>query len=369
MQRWQAGHLYQANSSWHVRYVTTAIKDGVSKRVQKSKRLCDGDLPNKIVRQLFTEFMQKVNDQNTDQTTPDDITVVKFWDDIYWPFAQENLKPSTAHGYRQVWNQHLKAHFGATLLRGYRTPMGSMFLTGHAKTYGKRTVQHLRSLASGIFTHAVNTGHVESNPWHDVKVLGKQIEPEETESYTLEEIENVISALVDYPACQLIMALSFFCGLRRGEISGLKWGDIDTQCIHVRRAVVRGVVGPPKTKKSVRSIPIIQPVRGLLVLWRKKNKGDGWVFPNERSNPLELKEVAYRVIRPALTKANLKWKGYHAGRRGLGTALRTLTGNSNAGRDVLGHSNAQITEAHYEAAMPEEVLKGMVLLEAKALKQ
>jgi hypothetical protein len=33
---------------------------------------------------------------------------------------------------------------------------------------------------------------------------------------------------------------------------------------------------------------------------------------------------------------------------------------------MLGHSNAQVTEAHYEAAMPEEVLKGMRLLEAKS---
>jgi hypothetical protein len=64
MQRWQEGYLYQANSSWHVRYCQTTIVDGKPKRVQKSKRLCAGDLPNKIVRQLHVEFMAKINDQN-----------------------------------------------------------------------------------------------------------------------------------------------------------------------------------------------------------------------------------------------------------------------------------------------------------------
>jgi hypothetical protein len=44
-----------------------------------------------------------------------------------------------------------------------------------------------------------------------------------------------------------------------------------------------------------------------------------------------------------------------------------LTGNSNAGRDVLGHGSTQVTEQHYEHAMPEEALKGMRLLEAKSL--
>src|SRR5579862_9396261 len=168
MQRWQAGHLYRANCSWHVRYITAydnlsadkkakiaakfaAKGKPIPSRVQESKRLCDGDLPNKIVRQLFTEFMEKINDQTPGQPQHASTSIVKFWDDIYWPFALENLKPSTSHGYKQVWSQHLKAHFGATLLNDYRTPMGSMFLTGLAKTYGKRTVQHVRSLASGIF--------------------------------------------------------------------------------------------------------------------------------------------------------------------------------------------------------------------------
>lgn len=82
---------------------------------------------------------------------------------------------------------------------------------------------------------------------------------------------------------------------------------------------------------------------------------------------MSLDGVIGRVIRPALDRAGLPWKGLHAGRRGLGTTLRSLTGNSNAGRDMLGHSNAQVTEAHYEAAMPEEVMKGMKLLEEKVI--
>lgn len=115
-------------------------------------------------------------------------------------------------------------------------------------------------------------------------VLGKTLEHGETKSYTLEEMEDVISALVDRVDAQLVMALSFFLGLRKGEIRGLQWSDIDGDYIHVRRAFSRGVVGTPKTKKSLRSLPIIQPVRGLLTLWRAKT-GDGvWVFTNTEGN-------------------------------------------------------------------------------------
>jgi integrase len=155
------------------------------------------------------------------------------------------------------------------------------------------------------------------------------------------------------------MALSFFAGLRRGEMDGLEWGDIDADFIHVRRALSRGVMGEPKSKKSVRSIPIIAPVRIPLMLWKAKSTDGVRVFP------ISLVHLSRKVIRPTLEKNNLPWKGYHSGRRGLGTALRSLTGNSNAGRDLLGHTDEKITQEHYEAAMPEEVLRGMRLLEAK----
>lgn len=228
-------------------------------------------------------------------------------------------------------------------------------------------MNHFKWLSSAIFAHAVATGLCETNPIRDARVLGKTLGDGVTEAYSQEEIEDVITALVDRVDCQLIMALSFFAGLRKGEIAGLQWEDIDADWIHVRRNLTKGNGGlhltTPKTKKPVRSVPLIQPVKGLLSLWRGKNTNGEFVFTSN------LTTLAKGTIRPTLEKAGLPWKAFHAGRRGLGTTLRALTGNRNAGRDVLSHSTTQVTEAHYEAAMPEEVLKGMKLLEKKALKK
>ncbi|MGB7072904.1 MAG: site-specific integrase, partial [Candidatus Sulfotelmatobacter sp.] len=229
----------------------------------------------------------------------------------------------------------------------------------------------IRSLASGIFTHAVNVGAIESNPWHDVKVLGKTKEPGETKHYTLEEIENIITALVNHVECQLIMALAFFLGLRKGEVQGLKWEDFDKDSVHIRRAVARGVVGTPKTKKSIRTLPLIAPVRIPLMLWRKKSGSpvDGWVFPHKTNGKsIEIRTLIRCVIVPTLIKQKIEWKGIQAGRRGTGTILRKLTGNSTAGRDVLGHEDESTTKEHYEGALPEEALQAMKLLEAAATK-
>jgi integrase len=364
MTRHQRGYIFEASNAFHVRYY--AICDG--ERKQLSHRLCTKDRDTgcgspsaKAVRQLCEDFLRTVN---TDEPTPSNMTVVEFWDTIYLPFIEGNLKHSTLVGYKSIWATRLKAHFGNTKLKDYRTPMASAFLTSFAKTLRPRSLSHIKALGSAIFMHAVNTGNAESNPWRDCKVLGKTLPNGVTQSYTLEDIENVISALVDHVDCQLIMALSYFSGLRKSEIQGLQWGDVDQDYIHIRRAIVRGAVGTPKTALSASAVPLIGPVRILLALWRGKSTSALWVFPNREGGPTDLKNTASRVIVPALEKACIPWKGFHAGRRGIGTKMRELTGNSNAGKELLRHSTTQITEGHYEARMPEEALKGMRLLEA-----
>ena len=251
-------------------------------------------------------------------------------------------------------------------LDDYRTHMASVFLTELATTLRPRTLNTIKWLGSAIFVQAVARGYCDSNPWRDARVLGKTLDDGETGVYSLEEMENINNALVDRVDAQLVMALAFFTGLRKGEIAGLQWGDIDDSFIHVRRALSRGEVGAPKSKHAVRSIPIIQPVRIPLTLWRAKTNSDKWLFPSERKTPLNLDLFANTVIKPALAGAGIEWRGYHACRRGLATALRALTGNSTAGRDVLGHGSTAVTEQHYEHTVPEEVLRGMKLLEAKA---
>jgi integrase len=375
MGRYQRGYIYEAFGAFHVRYRLEEIVDGKLVRKQRSHRLCTKDrehpsASSKSVRRLCDGFMATVNTQVPDKPQQADLTVVAFWDHKYSTFVEKECKPSTRHGYNQLWNQRLKDHFGTMTLREYRTHHGSVFLTGLKSSLGRRTIQHIKSLCSGIFTHAVNIGEIETNPWHDAKVLGKTKAPATTKHYTLEEMENIITALVDHVEAQLIMALAFFLELRKGEIQGLQWPDVDEDLLHIRRNITRGEVTTPKTKKSIRTLPLIQPVKGLFKLWRKKCKADQvWVFQSERGTSHDLDAIAYKVIVPALTKAKLEWKGFHAGRRGLGTVLRQITGNSTAGRDVLGHEDEAITKESYEGALPEVALMGLKMLEAKTIEK
>ena len=151
-QRHQRGHVFEQHGAWHVRYYVTEIIDCTPKRVQRSHRLCAKDRQHasrssKTVRDLQDDWMKTINVVGPDAV---DMLVTEFWEQRYLPFVTENMKPSTVSGYKQIWNQHLKAHFAGMTLQGYRTHVGSALLLSLTKTQGRRTLNHIRSLASGV---------------------------------------------------------------------------------------------------------------------------------------------------------------------------------------------------------------------------
>jgi integrase len=132
--------------------------------------------------------------------------------------------------------------------------------------------------------------------------------------------------------------------------------------------VARNVVGETKTASSVASLPLIGPVVIPLALWRQKraNPTEGWVFPNSKGKPVDLRSVVSRTILPTLTKKKIAWKTLYAGRRGAATILTQLTGDALAAKELLRHKNLAVTTDKYVKAIPEALMKGIKLLEAAA---
>jgi integrase len=358
----QRGHFYRKNQSWHLRYYRTI--DGV--RVQKSRRICDGKVSIADAALAAQDFIKQISDDDAAATefNPDQ-TVAQYWTSTYEKFIAKK-RANTQHSYRVIWRKHLQDHFGDVALRAYTTPQATTFLSDLAERRGQRTVQHVRSLMSGIFKHAVAFGACKSNPITDCMIEDFAIRPPKPGHYTLEVAENIVSALVSRADAQLVFCLAFFAGLRPGEIAALQWGDFDTVFVHVRRAIGRGVVAEPKTERSIRSVPLIAPVRIPLELWRQKRSNGspatGWVFPNG-GVPFNIVKFTENVIQPLAGPAG--FTTLYCARRGFATVLRGLTGDSTAGQHALGHTRASTTQDHYEQTCPEIVMKAMKLLEEK----
>ena len=102
------------------------------------------------------------------------------------------------------------------------------------------------------------------------------------------------------------------------------WEDDELSVLNIRRSVWRSfVLDETKTHEDEEDpgvVPIIQPLRLMLDQIRPQ-AGSGWIFANRIRGALDLDNLANRVIKAVLKAKSLKWKGWHAYRRGLATNL------------------------------------------------
>ena len=136
-------------------------------------------------------------------------------------------------------------------------------------------------------------------------------------------------------------------GLRRGELLGLKWGDIDLErgSIQVRRQIARidgEVVGAPlKTKNFYRSVSIGQDAVEILKEQQRKTASE-YVFPSPTGGPISPDSVLHMLHR-VLKRAGLPKIRFHDMRHMFATValqngvdIKTVSG-------MLGHYSAGFT--------------------------
>jgi integrase len=111
-----------------------------------------------------------------------------------------------------------------------------------------------KGVMSVLFQHAMRYGWITTNP---IRLVRQSALPlQEDVVLAPVEIAALLSELRD-PVYTLILLVSV-TGLRRGELFGLKWEDMDFEQAEIRvvRSVVDQVEGPPKTLASRRPLPM-----------------------------------------------------------------------------------------------------------------
>jgi integrase len=155
-------------------------------------------------------------------------------------------------------------------------------------------------------------------------------------------------------------------GLRRGELCGLQWSDIDGNTLTVNRTrlVVSGKerIDTPKTKRSMRCIPLNRTAMEALQLHRIAQNEEArrlglsqppaWIFTNEVGKPVDpmLFSKRWRAI---VKKAGVSTYSLHALRHTFATALLARNKSPKVVQDLLGHSSITITLDLYTASLDD----------------
>jgi integrase len=166
---------------------------------------------------------------------------------------------------------------------------------------------------------------------------------------------------------RVLLFLDMTTGLRRGELAGLKWQDIDFENmqIDVNRSVVSQVVGRCKTEASQKPVPMDGCTAQLLQSWLQatpyRNPED-WVFASNSSRagekrgkqPLWLQTIMRYHIQPVVERLGItKRVSWHTFRRTFATLLKANGEDIKVVQELMRHGSSRVTmDIYAQAQMP-----------------
>lgn len=227
-----------------------------------------------------------------------------------------------------------------------------------------KTIKHYHTFISSVMERAVKWGIVKENPCRRVdapKADRKQIAYMDDK-----QARAFLSALAEEPMdYQAIFTTLLLTGMRRGELLGLEWPDIDFESgvIHIRRTSQYGgkekgvFTDTTKTEQSMRPISVPAELLDLLRQYRawqaerRLQMGDMWspewtehprLFTSSTGEPMH-PDLPYNMLHKMLKRHGMEPVSLHSLRHtnatlliGSGTDVRTVSGR-------LGHSQTSTT--------------------------
>jgi integrase len=158
-----------------------------------------------------------------------------------------------------------------------------------------------------IFKLAFKSEYIDKNPMD----LIDPIKPEKSDinPFSMEEVKLFLEN-VD-PFYKNFFVVAFFTGMRFGEMSALKWKNLDFRLhiVKVRETLVIGEEGEPKTRGSIRDVDI-KKFPMVVDAFRKQRKATlgktPYVFLNKYGNPVKPSSMRKHVWNKAIAKAGLE---------------------------------------------------------------
>lgn len=278
-----------------------------------------------------------------------------------------DLKPTTADMYRSLVKTHITPCLGTVALAEL-TPLAiedwldGMMEGRTRKAVSPRVAQQARMVLGRALKDAVRLGLLPVNP------VDRTLRPKHTgkkaEAFTPEELEKLFAVAKESKLLPLFQVAAY-SGLRRGELLGLQWSDVDFKqgTILVRRTVAARahgeVVQTPKTKAGERLVSLPSVGVEALKVQRKNQlqerllagpswKTEDWVFATKTGGHMIPKNL-YRDFVVYRDRAKVSKLPFHALRHtnvsmrlAAGIRLETISkqvGHANLGTtlDVYGH--------------------------------
>lgn len=200
----------------------------------------------------------------------------------YKTTRQPYVSPATDAGYRTALERRIFPSMGDKRMAAV-TSLDLQKTINATIGLSKTTITYVRSILKNAFRAAYAEGIID----RDISVSLKTpapARPSHRRALTDAETAAVLSVIKKHPD-GLMLALLYYTGMRRGEMLGLTWSDIDygTRTIHIKRDIdyITNSPGEVKTACSIRDVPL--PAELEQLLRAQPIKGMSYVIQGERT--------------------------------------------------------------------------------------
>ncbi len=285
-------------------------------------------------------------------------TVGTWMDAWFENVAKIKVRPSSHQTYRGYIDNHIKPNIGNISLEKLTT-MELQKLYRKLSTSGRverieaekqpkglsaKTVRNINQVISSAMDLAVAQKIILENPTNACSL--PRVEHKEMQTISAEQLQAFLEEAKRSGVYEMYY-IELSTGLRRGELLGLKWEDIDMNqgIIRVRRQISRIdgkiVEAPLKTKNSYRAVTV-SPQAVEVLKSQKEKTNDEYVFPSPNGGPISPDSVN-NMLHRVLDRAGIPRVRFHDMRHTFATLalqngvdIKTVSG-------MLGHFSAGFT--------------------------
>ena len=282
-------------------------------------------------------------------------------------YAKVKLRPSTFKTSQGFLKNHIKPQIGSIpladltsldLQRFYKHLLdGGRVDRIEAKKKPKglapKTVRNIHQMIGSAYNLAMEQKLVTRNPTQGCAL--PKVEHKEMKTLTSDQLGAFFQEARDSGVYELYY-LDLATGLRRGELLGLKWTDLDVESkmLSVTKQVnrINGelAVSPPKTRNSIRTLALPQQAVDLLIAEHKKHSRNPYLFPSPKTGTMYDPDAFRRTHDKILKAIGAEHIRFHDLRHTFATLslkcgvdVKTLSG-------ALGHYSAGFTLNTYTHA-------------------
>lgn len=302
------------------------------------------------------------------------MTLKEFVDTHYFNRIQNQHSPNNVEFYRSVANKLILPNFGdirlyditADHLQGFSDFLASPHSRAdenNAEPLSGATVRRYSTVFSSIINLACEMGFLKENPFHERKIYYPKIQKPRLNVYDEEESNEFFVALQNEdPKIKALLLCALVLGMRRAEMIGLKWEDVDfkKRTIDIYESAVkeRGKkqdLKDTKTESSIRTLFMPECVSTALSDWKeqqaiirknsKKWNEQGYIFTNEKGNAHCL-DWASKKCKKVEDAHDLRYVKLHELRHTCASLMIANDIDIETVRSVLGHADISTTY-HY----------------------